>query len=83
MDVINFFQNPQTIAQKQYEALRMFFIDGTSAYETADKFGYSYRGFTSLVAYFKSKLSSDPLGLFIFTENKPGRKISLSYQLGG
>ena len=44
-----FFNIPQSVAQKQYEALRMFFLEKKSAKETAEKFGYKYRGFTTIV----------------------------------
>ena len=46
IEPIEFFQNPQTIAQKQYEALRVFFVENKSASEVAHKFGYTCRCFT-------------------------------------
>ncbi len=52
----DYFLKHNTIAQKQYEALRAFFVDKLSAKETAEQFGYTLRGFNSLVADFRAKL---------------------------
>ena len=43
MNPEDFFLKPQTIAQKQYEALRLFFVEKVLAKEVSEKFGYSYR----------------------------------------
>ena len=72
----NFFLEPSTIAQKQYEALRMFFIDKSTAAEVADRFGYTYRGFTTIVSNFRKSLQDtriDTAELF-FAEKRKGRK---------
>lgn len=69
-----FFLSPTTIAQKQYEALRMFFIDGRPAAEVADRFGYTYRGFTTIVAEFRKQLKGDNISGLFFSEKKRGRK---------
>ena len=42
MTPIDFFCNPTTIAQKQYEALRMFFVEKKKAGQVAQRFGYTY-----------------------------------------
>jgi len=76
MDPMNFFLQPKTIAQKQYEALRMYYIEGLPANEVAEQFGYTYRAFTSLISSFREKLTSNPTGTLFFMENTPGRKIS-------
>lgn len=76
MDPVTFFQEPKTVAQKQYEALRMYYLEGAHAQEVADRFGYTYRAATSLVSSFRLKLNTDPTGSFFFVENTPGRKIS-------
>ncbi len=55
----DYFLKHNTIAQKQYEALRAFFVDKLSAKETAEKFGYTLRAFNSLVADFRAKLKKD------------------------
>jgi DNA-binding CsgD family transcriptional regulator len=36
-----FFQQPQTATQRQYEALRAYLADGCSAKQTAERFGYA------------------------------------------
>lgn len=74
MRPIDFFQNPQTIAQKQYEALRMFFVEKKSASEVAHKFGYTYRGFTTIVSNFRKELKSGDVKELYFNELKPGRR---------
>ena len=41
MEASEFFQHPQVAAHKQYEALRAFYVEGKSAAEVAQKFGYT------------------------------------------
>jgi len=72
----SFFLRPSLVAHKQYEALRMYFVDKHPAHEVASRFGYTYRAFTSLVATFRKKLNDDPTGSFFFVEYSPGRKVS-------
>ena len=76
MNLLTFFLQPKTVAHKQYEALRMYYVDGVPANEVAGRFGYTYRAFTSLVSSFREKLSGNPSGTLFFVENTPGRKIS-------
>lgn len=76
MDPVTFFQEPSTVAHRQYEALRMYFLESASAREVAERFGYEYRAVTSLVSSFRNKLNANPGGSFFFTENKRGRKPS-------
>jgi len=74
MEPFEFFSCPNSIAQKQYEALRMFFIEKKTAREVAEKFGYTYRGFTTIASNFRKGLKKrDPSELF-FCEKKKGRK---------
>jgi len=75
MEPVTFFLQPKSVAHKQYEALRMYYVEGIPAHEVADRFGYTYRAFTSLVSSFRGKLSVNPHFLF-FVENTPGRKVS-------
>lgn len=65
--------NPKTIAQKQYEALRMYFIEKKSGLEVAKTFGYTYRGFTTIVANFRKTLRTTDEEMF-FIARKKGRK---------
>ena len=77
MEVITpkkYFKNPVTTSQKQYEALRAFFIDNISAQEITNKFGYTVNAFYSLVKEFKAKLDNYEEDLF-FRTKKTGRKI--------
>ena len=76
MEPSSFFLFPGNVAHKQYEALRMYFIDGKTAREVAERFGYTYRAFTSLVAFFRKKFASDMSSSLFFVENQPGRKVS-------
>lgn len=78
MNPETFFRAPTLVTHKQYEALRMYFIEHRSAQEVAIRFGYTYRAFTSLVATFRKKLEVDPAGSFLFAEHQPGRKPSSS-----
>lgn len=56
MKAIDFFTNPNSIEQKRYEALRMYYVEGKSAKEVAAIFGYKHRGFTSIVTEFNNKI---------------------------
>jgi len=76
MEPESFFLSPVLVTHKQYEALRMYFVESKPAHEVADRFGYTYRAFTSLVAFFKDKLRADERGSFFFVEYRPGRKVS-------
>lgn len=55
MDPIKFFKNPKTTGQKQYEALRAFYIDSVPGKEVIRRFGYTYAAFNSLKQRFKSR----------------------------
>jgi len=78
MESINFFIQPKTVVQKQYEALRMFFVEGLPARNVADKFGYTYRAFTSIVTDFREKLRNNNAGESFFCDRQRGRKASVS-----
>ncbi|GBD87622.1 transposase DDE domain protein [bacterium BMS3Abin03] len=70
----DFFLSPVSISQKQYEALRMFFIDKQPAGDVASKFGYTYRGFTTIVSGFRKQLKTTNTGNLFFTDKRRGRK---------
>jgi len=72
----SFFLSPVLVTHKQYEALRMYFVEKRPAQEVAAHFGYTYRAFTSLIALFRNKLRADETGSFFFIEYRPGRKVS-------
>ena len=76
MNEIDFFLQPGSVAQKQYEALRLYHLEGKTAREVAEKFGYKYRGFTTIVTEFSKKLrNGDGKDLF-FKPVQKGRKTS-------
>ena len=74
MEPVEFFLSPQTIAQKQYEALRMYFVEKYPANAVASKFGYTYRGFTTIVSNFRKELKLSGGKNLYFNELKHGRK---------
>jgi transposase len=74
MNEKDYFLEPQTTSQKQYEALRLFFVETLSARDVALKFGYSFRAFTSLVADFRKRRKANPDDEPFFQVKKPGRK---------
>src|SRR5215472_11924560 len=47
-DCRRFFAEPATARQRQYEALRAFFLDGLTSKEVAHRFGYSHGAFRVL-----------------------------------
>jgi len=75
MELYSFFIEPKKTAHKRYEALRMYYVEGATAREVADRFGYSYRAMTSLITWFHKKLDKYPTGSFFFVASKPGRKV--------
>ena len=74
MNPLDFFFKPTTIAQKQYEALRLFFVEKISAAEVAKKFGYTTRGFNTISADFRKDLKNGLAPELFFTDKKKGRK---------
>ncbi|MDT8442532.1 MAG: transposase [Desulfuromonadales bacterium] len=71
-----FFTEPGVLAQRQYEALRLFFVEKKPAREVASRFGYTYRGFTTLVSDFRGKLKEENTHDYYFVERKKGKKRS-------
>ena len=74
MDEKEYFIKPSSVTQKQYEALRAFFLEELPAKDVAEKFGYTFRAFTSLAADFRKKLRMLPDEDPFFLVRKPGRK---------
>ena len=54
MNPVKFFSQPKTPGQKQYEALRAFYIDHVPGPEVIRRFGYTVASFNSLKQKFKS-----------------------------
>jgi transposase len=68
IDPYRYFAHPQSPGQKQYEALRAFYVDRLPARVVADRFGYTLASFNAMRHKFKThKLT------FQFTE-KPGAR---------
>ena len=76
MSPADFFLNPQSVYQKQYEALRCYYIDRKTAKEVAEMFGYKHRGFTTIVSEFNAKLENDNREDPFFKPVRKGRKPS-------
>lgn len=55
MNPRKFFLHPNTPGQKQYEALRVFYVENVPGREVARRFGYTYAAFNSLKQRFKNK----------------------------
>lgn len=72
MDTENFFLLPDTTAQKQYEALRAFYVEKLSADEAAKKFNFSTSYFKKLRYNFVKSIKQDHNPFFNI--NKPGPK---------
>lgn len=71
----DYFLQPSTVTQKQYEALRAFFIGKLSADEAAKKYHYTKSAFYSLVTDFRANLKSiSTLNDPFFQIKKKGRK---------
>jgi hypothetical protein len=70
VDAKNFFINPAPAAQRQYEALRLFYVDGLSADRVALQFGFSPSYFKKLRFEFSKTLTRE-LNPF-FPEKKRG-----------
>jgi transposase len=76
MNPVDFFLKPATISQKQYEALRLYFVEGVPAKVVAEKFDYTHRGFSTIVTQFNKKIKSGNTEDLFFVEKKRGRKKS-------
>ena len=74
MKAKDFFPIPQSTAQKQYEALRAFYIDGRSAPEVAEQFGYTLSSFYALNRDFKQRLERQQTSEQFFVSPTVGRK---------
>lgn len=74
MEPTDFFTNPQNTVQKQYEALRTFYVEKCPGEEVAKRFGYTLTSFYSLTRDFKKNLSHDKPAQFFFVSKVAGRK---------
>lgn len=68
-DPASFFLKPRSARQRQYEALRAYFIEGKSSEEAARAFGYSPGAFRVLCSHFRN----DPHMREFFVPTSVGR----------
>jgi len=75
------FSEPSSSTQRQYEALRAFFVDGLPSAEAAARFGYTPGSFRVLVHQFRSRPDRD---FFVPTTHQgrpPGKQKRLRQQV--
>jgi len=77
MNPIDYFLNPGSTAQKQFFGLRMYYLEGKNAKETAKMFGYKHRGFTTIVTDFNKKLKNNRPEEIFFKPTQKGRKTTV------
>jgi len=65
-----FFTAPSDTAQRRYEALRAYYVEGVTAAEAAERFGYASSTVVAMVRDFQP----DPAEFFI--ERRPGPKVA-------
>lgn len=73
MKIENFFLKPKSVSHRQYEALRMYYIENKPAADVADFFKYKYRAFTSLISDFRRNFDQDNLEDRFFVQRQLGR----------
>ena len=73
MNSLDFFLQPVSVSQKQYEALRMYYVEKKKAKDVAEGFGYTYRAFTSIVSDFNNTINNRGFTNPFFITKKPGR----------
>ena len=71
---VQFFQFPQEITHKHYEALRAFYLEGKSAAEVAQQFGYTVSAVYSLTRDFNQYLKQPNPSQPFFVTTTVGRK---------
>lgn len=74
MDTVEFFTHPQSPRQKQYEALRAFYVEKKSANTVAQQFGYTVSSFYSLTRTFRKHLEKDHPEHYYFVSESSGAK---------
>jgi len=77
MNAKKYFSKINSVKQKQYEALKMYYAEGKTAKEVAVVFGYKHRGFTTIIEDFIKALKNDDEEDYFFKEIKKGRKVSV------
>jgi len=70
-DHSDFFLKPLSTLQRQYEALRAFYVDKLSAREVSSNFGFTQFYFNKLCCLFHRSLTKGQIPVF-FAQNRPG-----------
>ena len=70
------FLSPVEVTHKQYEALRAYYVDGLSATDAAQRFGYTVSSFYSLLHQVRSHCGDSPeaFARYFFSVRPVGRK---------
>lgn len=76
----DFFRNPSSSSQRQYEALRCVFVDGLPQKVAAERFGYSYDSFRQLVSLFRTRLAAGDPPPFFTNQPKAGQRANARHQ---
>ena len=76
MNNLSFFTQPISVPQKQYEALRKYYVEKKKAKDVAKEFGYTYRAFTSIVSDFNNTIKEKYFINPFFITKKTGRPMA-------
>jgi len=76
MKNLDFFTKPVSVSQKQYEALRKYYVEKKKTRDVAEEFGYTYRAFTSIVTDFNNAIKEDNFINPFFITKKSGRPMA-------
>ena len=76
MKNLDFFIKPVLVPQKQYEALRKYYVEKKKARDVAKEFGYTYRAFTSIISDFNAVIKEDNFINPFFIIKKAGRPLA-------
>jgi len=76
MEPKNFFLNPDSPAQRQYEALRYFYVEGNCASKTASKFNFSYTYFKKLRYEFNKSIKEEKNPFFQKKKTGPKKRFT-------
>jgi transposase len=69
-----FFSSPQGVAQRRYEALRAYFVEGATAAQAAERFGYAPATMVALVRDFRPEQAQ------FFLARRPGPRVAPAKQ---
>jgi len=73
-DGSGFFTDPTGVAQRRYEALRAYFVEGATAAEVAARFGYTTSSMQAMVRDFRAGDTD------FFIQRRPGPRVAPAKQ---